>query len=108
MYILVLISMPSILTFHHLPGEGCLQLLVLSVTVISLSAKSQYRYQFIEEWKLWKTEHSKYYESEREEIERHTVWLSNREYIYQHNVNHKAGVLGYKLALNKFADMVNK
>ncbi len=81
-------------------------MLVLSVTLVLSAASLAPKYQFIEEWQLWKTKHTKYYDSDREELERHLVWLSNREYIQQHNVNYRAGVLGFKLALNKFADMV--
>ena len=57
-----------------------------------------------EEWQLWKTEHGKSYESQREELERHLVWLSNREYINTHNKN--AHITGYSLYLNHFADWV--
>ncbi|XP_064383110.1 procathepsin L-like isoform X2 [Halichondria panicea] len=88
-------------------SKASLLLLVLSVTLVLSAASLAPKYQFIEEWQLWKTKHTKYYDSDREELERHLVWLSNREYIQQHNVNYRAGVLGFKLALNKFADMTN-
>ena len=57
------------------------------------------------EWQLWKTEHGKSYESQREELERHLVWLSNREYINTHNKN--ADILGFKLSMNQFTDIVS-
>ena len=62
------------------------------------------QYQHPEEWQLWKTEHGKSYESQREELERHLVWLANREYINAHNKN--AHVLGFTLAMNHLGDIV--
>ena len=62
------------------------------------------QYQHPEEWQLWKTEHRKSYESQREELERHLVWLANREYINAHNKN--ADLFGFTLAMNHFGDMV--
>ena len=62
------------------------------------------QYQHPEEWQLWKTQHGKSYESEREELERHLVWLSNREYINAHNKN--SDLFGFTLSMNHFGDMV--
>ena len=64
------------------------------------------QYQHPEEWQLWKTEHGKSYESQREELERHLVWLSNREYINAHNKN--AHIFGYTLAMNHLGDIVSQ
>lgn len=81
--------------------------MILSLALsLSVATFLEPRYQFVEEWHLWKSQHSKSYVSEREELERHLVWLSNREYILQHNANYREGVLGFKLALNRFADLV--
>ena len=73
-------------------------LLVVLVAVVSCEVQ----YQHPEEWQLWKTEHGKSYESQREELERHLVWLSNREYINAHNKNSMA--MEFSLKLNFFAD----
>ena len=78
----------------------------MGLLVTMSTAILQSKYAFVEEWQLWKSDHGKKYDSQREELDRHLVWLSNREYIQQHNVNAKAGVFGYTLALNRFADMV--
>lgn len=78
----------------------------MSLLVSVSTALLQPKYEFAEEWQLWKSDHSKEYESQKEDLERHLVWLSNREYIQQHNTNAKAGVFGYTLELNRFADMV--
>ena len=60
--------------------------------------------EFASEWHLWKTEHGKSYQSQREELDRHLVWLSNRELVETHNKN--ADHHGYSLALNHFGDLV--
>ena len=78
----------------------------MSLLASMSAAILQPRYEFEEEWQLWKSDHGKNYDSQRDELERHLVWLSNREYIQQHNANAKAGVFGYTLALNRFGDMV--
>ena len=73
----------------------------VSPTTCTTKAKFEHH----EEWKAWKVTHSKNYVSEEQEIERHIVWLSNKEYIDQHNAN--AHLFGFTLALNHFGDMVN-
>ena len=57
------------------------------------------------EWHQWKAEHGKSYESEREELERHLVLLSNREYINAHNK--RAESIGFTLSMNQFGDKVS-
>lgn len=61
--------------------------------------------QFMEEWTLWKTEHQRRYSGEREELERHSVWLTNREFVLKHNAQWESH--GYSLSLNQFADLVS-
>ena len=62
------------------------------------------KFEDLEKWTLWKVEHGKSYSEEREELERHCVWLSNKKFIEYHNVN--ADTFGYTLAMNQFGDMV--
>lgn len=90
------------------PTMKCAVSLVILLFDLSLTvnAVGVPRYQFAEEWGLWKNEHSKAYESDREDLERHLVWLSNKEYIDQHNAN--AGLFGFTLAMNHFGDMVSE
>lgn len=71
---------------------------------ILLGALASSSLDFAEEWHMWKVRHGKWYLSEREELERHSVWLANREYITNHNM--KADQHGYTLALNHFGDLV--
>jgi len=63
------------------------------------------QFQFIEEWQMWKAQHGKSYGSQREELERHLVWLANREYINGHNNN--AHIFGFTLAMNHLGDIVS-
>ena len=77
---------------------------VVLLALVSVHAVSA-RLKHLEEWQLWKTDHKKSYESQGEELERHLVWLSNREYIIAHNKN--AHIMGYSLHLNQFADWVS-
>lgn len=62
------------------------------------------QYEFVEEWKMWKGQHSKSYQSEVEELEKHLVWLCNKKFIEMHNAN--SHVFGYTLAMNHFGDLV--
>ena len=68
-------------------------------------ALAEVQFQHPEEWQLWQTQHKKSYGSQREELERHLVWLSNREYINAHNKN--AHILGFTLAMNHLGDIVS-
>nr|AND80742.1 silicatein alpha [Mycale phyllophila] len=69
-------------------------------------AFSSPQYKFVEEWKLWKGQHQKSYEGTLEELTRHIVWLSNKQYIEAHNQN--AHIFGYTLAMNNFADLTDQ
>ena len=79
-------------------------LLLLSTLTIAAAAAAAAKFKFREEWDLWKAEHGKSYSEEREELERHVVWLSNRAYIEHHNAN--ANIFGFTLAMNHFGDLV--
>ena len=78
---------------------------IILLSFIALVSCLQPKYQHPEEWQLWKTEHGKSYESQREELERHLVWLSNREYINAHNKN--AEEFGFIMSMNQFSDRVS-
>lgn len=62
------------------------------------------KYQFQKEWNLWKGVHGKTYQSDKEDLEKHIVWLSNKEYIDNHNRN--SDIFGFTLAMNHLGDMV--
>lgn len=69
------------------------------ITVISATT-----FDLPPEWHSWKATHGKSYESERDELGRHIVWLSNNKYIDEHNKY--SDTFGYTLEMNKFGDMV--
>ena len=79
-------------------------LLVVASLALLCGAAVEIHYEFVEEWKLWKSQHGRDYLTQPEELERHLVWLSNRKYIESHNNN--ADIFGYKLAMNGFGDLV--
>ena len=79
-------------------------LLVMNVSLAAAAMGSMGEYKLKEEWKLWKTQHGKSYESERIELEKHLVWLSNKEYIDHHNANSE--LFGFTLAMNHHGDLV--
>ena len=71
--------------------------------LVGLSASSIL--EFAGEWHQWKAQHWRRYMSWGEEVERHRVWLQNRQYIENHNKN--VDHHGYSLALNHFGDLVH-
>lgn len=64
-----------------------------------------FRYEFAEEWKLWKRHYGKLYQSSYDDLERHIVWCANKQFIEIHNAN--ADFFGYTLAMNHHADLVS-
>lgn len=79
---------------------------ILACSVTSESLSDPAGREFFEEWHLWKAEHEKSYKDEKEEVERHMVWMSNKKYIEQHNKH--ADELGFTLKMNKFGDLVSR
>lgn len=79
--------------------------LLCCVSVGYATALKEPKYQFVQKWNLWKNTHGKSYQSDKEDLERHIVWLSNKEYIDQHNKN--ADIFGFTLAMNHLGDMVS-
>ena len=59
-----------------------------------------------EKWMSWKTTHGKSYTSSVEELERYTVWQSNRVYIESHN--NLSELYGFTLGMNRFGDLVRR
>lgn len=78
---------------------------VLSICFYSTVYGAKPKFQFVEEWNLWKGQHEKSYDSQLEELEKHMVWLSNKKYIEQHNAN--SHIFGFTLAMNHFGDLVS-
>ena len=84
--------------------EAWCVVLFFCISVSFADALKDPKYQFKNEWNMWKNVHGKSYQSEKEDLENHIVWLSNKEYIDQHNKN--ADIFGFTLALNHLGDMV--
>ena len=61
-------------------------------------------YQLSRQWQAWKSEHTRSYISDNEELERHLIWISNMKYIEGHNANEN--MFGYRLSMNQYGDMV--
>ena len=76
------------------------------VCLLSHAWALQAKFELLEEWNAWKGFHKKTYSSTREEVEKHVVWLSNKEYVDQHNAN--AHIFGFTLNLNHLGDMVGR
>lgn len=77
---------------------------LLLCCLVAVAAAQVQQLQFVEEWTLWKQRHGKSYSGEREEGERHSVWMTNRDYVLSHNSNWQEH--GFSLSLNHFADLV--
>ena len=80
-----------------------MKLSLILLGIIALAA-AEVQFQNPEEWQLWKAQHGKSYQSQREELDRHLIWLANREYINGHNKN--AHIFGFTLAMNHLGDIV--
>jgi len=87
-----------------LQSASCL-ILLLFLSSTKSASNNEPKFEMVEEWTSWKDYHGKSYESEREELEKHIVWLSNKEYVDQHNAN--SHIFGFTLALNHMGDMVS-
>ena len=81
-------------------------ILALLTAVVAVEASvANVQFSYVEEWQKWKSQHGKSYGSVREELERHIVWLTNREYINAHNQN--SHIFGFTLAMNHLGDIVS-
>ena len=94
--------------FHWKSGSTVIvrmKVVILAVLSLVSLAFGAPRFQLGEEWELWKSEHGKSYQSQREELERHVIWQANRKYVEAHNQN--VHILGFTLKMNHFGDMVS-
>lgn len=78
--------------------------LLLCVCLTAQASSIGAKFKLVDEWNNWKSFHGKDYVSEKQELEKHITWLSNKEYIDQHNAN--AHIYGFTLGLNHMGDMV--
>ena len=76
---------------------------LLSILGLALASGME-KFEFVEEWNLWKGQHQKSYDNAVEELGRHLNWVANKKYIEVHNLN--SHIFGFTLAMNHFGDMV--
>merc|ERR1712223_166895 len=62
----------------------------------------------LEEWKTWKTEHTKTYGSTEEEQRRYRIYHENKEKVERHNRAALKGEKTFYMKLNHFSDMTSE
>lgn len=60
-------------------------------------------FEYADEWEAWKTQFSKKYEGDEEEIRRMNIWAMNKKYVELHNAN--ADLYGFTTGMNEYADL---
>ncbi|XP_055906563.1 cathepsin L [Eupeodes corollae] len=60
-----------------------------------------------EEWQTFKLSHSKKYNTDVEEKFRLKIFMENKHKIAKHNQKYAQGLVGYKLGVNKYADLLH-
>lgn len=60
-----------------------------------------------QEWKTFKLQHGKSYESDIEENFRLKIFMENKRRIAEHNAHYEKGKASFKLAMNHFGDMLH-
>nr|XP_023021654.1 trophozoite cysteine proteinase [Leptinotarsa decemlineata] len=77
-----------------------------SYTFFTISMDSQLSAE--EEWKKFKSEHSKSYSTPEEETRRLAIFKTNLNEIREHNKKYDAGEESYFLGINQFADLTKE
>ncbi|PNF20196.1 Cathepsin L [Cryptotermes secundus] len=80
-------------------------LLILFSIVAACHAISFFNLVF-EEWETFKLEHGKKYKSETEDKFRMKIYMENKHKIAKHNAAFELGHKKFKLAMNKYGDML--
>jgi len=80
-------------------------LIVLLSAIAAASAVSFFELVH-EEWKSFKASHKKSYGDDTEEKFRMKIFMENKHHIAKHNQLYEQGKVTYKLALNKYADLL--
>ncbi|KAL1490720.1 hypothetical protein ABEB36_013369 [Hypothenemus hampei] len=81
-------------------------LIILSVVVLSCHAVS-FLDLVQEQWNAFKAEHKKNYKTDTEERFRMKIFMDNAHKVAKHNKLYEAGHITYKLALNKYSDLLH-
>ena len=78
----------------------------LVFVLLAVTAVATAKIEFPPEWHAWKSEHQVTYATEIEELQKHVVWLSNKQFIDEHNKYED--VFGYNLKMNRYGDLVSR
>ncbi|KAJ8665128.1 hypothetical protein QAD02_006790 [Eretmocerus hayati] len=76
--------------------------------IVAVAALSQASPQVFlkSEWQKFKSDHVKTYSSNVEEQLRMNIFVENHKKVAAHNAKYEKGLVTYKLAINKFSDML--
>nr|CAD7454114.1 unnamed protein product [Timema tahoe] len=85
-----------------------MRLLLLIAAFVAVCAAVPISEEVHSDWSLFKTKHSKQYDTEEEENVRFLIFIENRNMIFEHNKKYEEGLVTYKMALNHLADMVQQ
>ena len=84
----------------------CVLMLLGAGRCKSTEKKPEFTSYLRAEWLAWKELHGRKYDSLREETKRSYVWLDNKKFIEEHNMEVEQH--GYSLGMNHFGDMVSR
>ncbi|XP_068148101.1 cathepsin L1 isoform X1 [Drosophila tropicalis] len=82
-------------------------LITLLVALVAMTQAVSFSELVREEWTTYKLEHRKNYADSTEESFRMKIFTENKHHIAKHNQRFATGEVSYKLALNKYADMLH-
>ncbi|ERL86466.1 cathepsin L [Dendroctonus ponderosae] len=81
--------------------------LVLLVTIAVACQAVSFSELVQEQWNSFKVQHKKQYESETEERFRMKIFMDNSHKVAKHNKLFEQGLYPYKLAMNKYGDLLH-
>lgn len=84
-----------------------MKVLIVLVGVIAAASAVSFFELVHEEWKSFKATHNKLYDDETEEKFRMKIFMENKHSIAKHNQLYEQGKVSFKLALNKYADLLS-
>lgn len=76
----------------------------MKVLILALAFTIASAFEYTAEWEMWKREHGKQYNNDKEENMRHTIFESNLKYVETHNGNSDRW---FDMGLNEYSDMEN-
>lgn len=83
-------------------------LLLCALVGVAYSLHIAYPEENEAQWELFKIEHEKVYEHEKEELLRKEIFMKNLNFIRQHNKKYENGEVTFTVGVNRFADLTNE